>query len=558
MKLSASGGIRVIYTIVFFFTAVAVTGQEVLLSDQEAYYDTLALTGDAERSYLSFRTLSDSRPVLPEGDTGPWNGVKKAEQYSLGAIDTRIYGPDLFASYNSNAPLGQNDGLLWQGRGANMSLSAGVRFEGYGFEATLKPVIACSQNAAFDLASPAAAYANQPFTDKAGVWGYPGVTYIDAPQRFGDDAVYDWSWGDSEIRYSWKTLTVGFGTQSIWLGPARINPLIHSNNAPPYPKFDIGARPTRILLFGKDFGTFEARAFWGMLSESDYFDSDDTNDENLLTGLSVSYSPPVSHQLVIGFHRTMLSKWSDRDTSAIFDLLWPFMESSAGFDERDQRASITVDYLIPSVGLELYTEWAKNDYSTNLESLLRYPFHAHAFTIGGRKSIPLWRSDLRGELVLEVTSVEMSQDFQFSWPSTFYAHHIITQGYTNCGQWIGAGMGTGGNSQYAGFTVYHSRGSVGVHVQRINPDNDVLFARAVKTTDAGTSPDPGRADSSWYQFKTSLVFGVTGMYRVWNGFSVSAETAYNLLLNPTYENDNYNDGPKWHNFRVALGFSYQL
>ena len=119
-------------------------------------------------------------------------------------------------------------------------------------------------------------------------------------------------------------------------------------------------------------------------------------------------------------------------------------------------------------------------------------------------------------------------------------------------------MGTGGNSQYAGFTVYHSRGSVGVHVQRINPDNDVLFARAVKTTDAGTSPDPGRADSSWYQFKTSLVFGVTGMYRVWNGFSVSAETAYNLLLNPTYENDNYNDGPKWHNFRVAIGFSYQL
>ncbi|NLK61062.1 MAG: capsule assembly Wzi family protein, partial [Treponema sp.] len=238
MKLSASGGIRVICTIVFFFAAFAVTGQEVLLSDQEAYYDTLALTGDAERSYLSFRTLSDSRPVLPEGDTGPWNGVKKAEQYSLGAIDTRIYGPDLFASYNSNAPLGQNDGLLWQGRGANMSLSAGVRFEGYGFEAILKPVIACSQNAAFDLASPAAAYANQPFTDKAGVWGYPGVTYIDAPQRFGDDAVYDWSWGDSEIRYSWKTLTVGFGTQSIWLGPARINPLIHSNNAPPYPKFD--------------------------------------------------------------------------------------------------------------------------------------------------------------------------------------------------------------------------------------------------------------------------------------------------------------------------------
>lgn len=45
-----------------------------------------------------------------------------------------------------------------------------------------------------------------------------------------------------------ENLTLGFGTQAIWLGPAQVNAILHSNNAPTYPKFDAGLRRTEIHI----------------------------------------------------------------------------------------------------------------------------------------------------------------------------------------------------------------------------------------------------------------------------------------------------------------------
>jgi hypothetical protein len=79
-------------------------------------------------------------------------------------------------------------------------------------------------------------------------WGYAHNVGIDAPQRFGDRPFFVYDWGDSEIRYTWKTLTIGFGTQAVWLGPAYLNPILHSNNAPSYPKFHIGLRRQQLTI----------------------------------------------------------------------------------------------------------------------------------------------------------------------------------------------------------------------------------------------------------------------------------------------------------------------
>jgi hypothetical protein len=57
-----------------------------------------------------------------------------------------IFGPELFTSYNTAAPYGQNDGALWQGKGLNVSATGGIRFEGWGVEATFKPQLDWSQN----------------------------------------------------------------------------------------------------------------------------------------------------------------------------------------------------------------------------------------------------------------------------------------------------------------------------------------------------------------------------------------------------------------------------
>ncbi|ULQ60040.1 capsule assembly Wzi family protein [Brucepastera parasyntrophica] len=522
--------IKRIAGLIFFFTSLLVIfAQEQLLSDTETYYDFLSLQGIAERPYLNYRTLSDSEWTISEDAEHPWQEQNLGTFRNLFAgFRMRIYGPDVLFSYNTAVPYGQNDSVLWQGKGFNAYLTGGVRFEGYGLELTLKPEFSFSQNQAFELVPfyMDGQYADANYAGKAGEYGYFGLRHIDAPQRFGDSPFFSYSWGDSEIRYTWKTLTIGFGTQNIWLGPAKVNPLLHSNNAAPYPKLDIGLRKQPVTIFGWYAGDVEFRTFWGKLTESDYFDNDSSNDGNLVTGVTFSYAPSFLSGLVLGVHRTMLSKWSDLDYRGIFTLLWPFMETSAGTDERDQRASITLSYIFPSVGFEVYAEWGRNDYSPNLDMIIRYPFHTQAYTLGAAKSIRLnEKHNISGLLTLEITNLESSRDYSLTGvETTFYAHHIIKQGYTNRGQWLGPGIGTGGNSQLLSFDVYYPRGKSSLLLQRRNPDNDYVWYYR-KNTDSTRE----------YRFRTDLSIGINTLFHILKNQSCFFEFVFTDIHNYKYE-----------------------
>jgi hypothetical protein len=424
-----------------------------------------------------------------------------------------------------------------------------------------KPQIAFSQNAAFDYIQPHSAYAG--FTDKAAIYGYYGVSSIDAPQRFGDEPLFTYDWGDSEIRYMWKNLTVGFGTQAIWLGPAQLNPIIHSNNASSYPKLDIGLRKQSITLPWLNWyiGDIETRAWWGYLSESDYFDNNSANDHNLLTGFSIAYGfPGVLKGLTVGINRTMLSKWDDMNYESIFTLLWPFMENSAGHDRNDQRASIIVDYLLPTTGINIYIEWARNDFSPNLEYIIRYPFHTAGYTIGLKKSLRFTDS-LAGEILLEITQLECSQDYDrlIPWYSTFYAHHIITQGYTNQGQWLGAGIGTGGNSQYLGFKLYYPRGYGQIFVQRRNPDLDYTWYIDSSTYPKEQAVSSKNQNSEW-NIRAYIDIGISSLYYFTSNLHLLSSIIFRDEYNPLNRSVSLTDYHSVHRYNISLsiGLRYSL
>jgi hypothetical protein len=443
--------------------------QEVLLSPNEKYFDFLSLGGYIERPSLNYRTLSDSQweAAGDNANDAVWADVYTSPRRVINDhIRYRIYGPEIFTSYNSTNPYGQNDGVLWQGKGVNMFLSAGARLELYGFELTLFPEFALSQNQSFETFP--SVYSNE----FGYYWSLGSDMGVDAPQRFGDKPYYEFSWGNTEIRYSWKTFTAGFGTQNIWLGPAKINPILLSNNAPPFPKLDLGIRRQPITIRNIYFGDIEVRIFGGMLSESDFFDNDDSNDRNLITGLALAYSfPALLKGLTVGFNRLVLSKWNNAGYDDILTLFTPFIDQAFGNDERDQRGSFFLNYVFPSVGFEFYFEWARNDFSPNIYSLIKYPFHTQAYTFGTRKSF-IFNPAFQGELLFELTNLESSRDYDFGSATTFYAHHLITQGHTNRGQWLGAGIGTGGNSQYLGFTLFYKMGYANLFIQRQNVDSD--------------------------------------------------------------------------------------
>lgn len=561
--------------LLFFAAAFLAPAQEALKSTEEEYYDFLSLSGETRRPYLNYRTLSDSRWVAPSASEGAEDGKPShpLERKNLGTefalwksksekdngylrgirrgIFLRAYGPEWYNSFNTASPYGQNDGGLWQGKGYNTSLTAGARLEGYGLEITVKPQLNFSQNMDFDCIKP-----NYPAVDSKGNatsfsglasdYGYYGIASVDAPQRFGDSAFWSFDWGDMEVRYTWRNLTVGFGTENIWLGPARINPILHSNNAAGYPKFDIGLRRSKVFFphFHWYLGDFEWRSWWGQTKESDWFDNDSSNDKNLVSGFSISWSfPGIFEGLTLGFHRTMLSKWSDIDAYSLFEIYTPFNQKG-GADESDQRFSVTADWEFSKIGLEIYFEWGRNDYSPNRDYIMRYPFHTQGWTAGARKSFK-FSSAVRGELSLEVSFLESSRDYEMLWSTTFYAHHKVTQGYTNEGQWLGAGMGTGGNSQYLGFKVYWPRGLFSIFIQRRNPDLDYTWY--IDQKNSGKNAEKNiRAD---FDAGLGAEFFFTKSFLGKLNFIFSDE------FNPTNDNSKIENR---YNFVAQLGLKYEI
>jgi hypothetical protein len=544
---------KILFSIFLFIFAELLFSQEALKSSEEEYYDFLALQGLAERPTLNYRTLSDSAWDIDRNAAHPWQGqnMGTSRYFFDNKLKVKIYGPELFNSVNTAAPYGQNDGALWQGKGYNGSLTGGFRLEAFGIEATFKPQISFSQNLGFDYIKPN--YSGQKYDGKAGDYGYYGLPSIDAPQRFGDEPLFTWDWGDSEIRYTWKTLTLGFGTQSVWLGPAQLNPIIHSNNAASYPKLDIGLRRQAMIIPWLNWyiGDIETRAWWGYLSESDYFDNDSSNDHNLITGFSIAYGVPFLPGLTIGFNRTMLSKWEAMNYQAIFTLLWPFMDTSAGFDKNDQRASIVFDYSLPIVGLDIYLEWARNDFDWFLDVTVRYPFHTQGYTFGIKKSLPITNL-ISGEILLEITNLEASNDYIMrNAGTTFYGHHVIQQGYTNQGQWLGTGIGTGGNSQYLGVKLYFPRGYGQLFIQRRNPDLDYTWfidSNYYRST-------YNNVELANWNIRAFLDIGISGLVYINRNMTVASSLVFRDEHNPLNRAVSMTDGKSIHRYNIHLSLT---
>ena len=133
-----------------------------------------------------------------------------------------------------------------------------------------------------------------------------------------------------------------------------------------------------------------------------------------------------------------------------------------GNNVEDQKVSISAEWLIPKGGIDIYAEFGIDDhinYTDTIDSYITHYWHTFVYTFGLKKEIPVYaEKDIYGEIIFEWNNTEMSQDFQMQWYCNFGFHSKITQGYTNRGQWLGSGIGYGGQSQYLGFKLYYQKG----------------------------------------------------------------------------------------------------
>lgn len=525
----------------------AAFAQEALKSTEEEYYDFLSLTGAAERPTLNYRTLSDSEwQVTDENHLWKDNNLgTKRTLYESDSTETnwftagidrsvklKLYGPEWFNSYNTKAPYGQNDGALWQGKGYNTSLTAGARLEAFGFEATFKPQVSWSQNREFDY--------------MPGVYGseysYFWKGNIDLVQRYGDSSFWTFDWGDTEIRYTWNNFTVGFGFQSPWLGPAFLNPMLGSNNAGTYPKFDIGLRKTEIYMPYTDWylGEIEGRAWLGYLTESDYFDNDSTNDHRQLTGFSVAYSPSILPGFTIGANKICINYWKDKSAKYLNPLYSTNGSQTGNRIDEDQKMSLFTTWKFPQVGFEVYGEFGVDDYTGKG---FANPFHTAIYTVGAKKELSFFRRfqkfNIRPEIIFEWSNFEMSQDFQLQWNYMgYYSHGFIAQGYTQNGQILGAGSGYFGTSQYIALRTYFSKGNVTLFLHYNRPDSNYLNNFGVNTSSNDWNNSITHQHEQYGCYKAIRTYGINVQYFITQNFLIGAEFNTSWVIYPEYNDNN--------------------
>ena len=552
---------KLLFVFTFISFAAGLFAQEALKSTEEEYYDFLSLQGLVERPTLGYRTLSDSVWNLQEdtehvwsqnnlGSTNViWEPADPAQNWFADGLfqgfTYKIYGPEWFNSYNNSTPYGQNDGGLWQGRGYNTALTTGIRFEGYGFELTLKPQLSWSQNEEFYIDNEI--YPN-PYSHS---FHYGSVSHnIDIVQRYGDSSFWNFDWGDTEARWSWNSFTVGFGTQNPWLGPAYINPMLGSNNAGGFLKLDAGLRQTNIIIpkLNINLGSIEGRVWVGQLKESEYFDSDETNDSRMVTGMSASYKCSFIPGLSVGLNRIFMTYWRTENFKYVLRLFTTKggnALASSGNDE-DQKFSLFVNWDFPKVGFNFFGEFGCDDFANRRTN----PFHTAIYTIGAKQYIP-FLFGLKSELNFEWNDFEMSQDFQFQWAYTgYYGHGFVNQGYTNNGQVLGAGSGWAGNSQFLQYKIYYPKGFTYFKFHRYCPNNNSVYSQAVyNKTDAVNGP----VYSKWFaNFETYFCYGLHSQYYITNDFLVNAGIDYIIIYNGNYSEDDK------HTFRLECIFKYTL
>lgn len=534
------------FTLVLMLLSATLFAQEALKSLEEDYYDYLSLIGITERPSLSYRTLSDSIWNFNDDSdvefAHPWQNNNLGTKFNILQIDSlpdnfffnginssvnvKAFGPEVFNSYNTVNPYGQNDGGLWQGAGYNAAITGGIHIDGFGLELNLKPQFSYTQNKAFDFLRGVCGSEYSYFTNMG----------IDLVQRYGDKAFTNFDWGDSEVRLNYYTFTIGYGTSNPWIGPAYLNPMLGSNNAGGYPKLDLGFRKTSLYIPFTDFyfGDFEARAINGKLTESDYFDKNDINDERMLNSLFVSFAPSFIPGLTVGANRVILTAWDKHNLKYLIRLITFSTDNDVHGPGEDQKISIFFDYLFPQVGFEVYGEYGMDDFTSDISS---NPFHTGIYTFGFKQDIPLWAAakakNIRSELIFEYNKFEMSQDFQIQWKyGGYYCHGQIRQGYTQKGQILGAGSGYFGNSQYIAYNLYYPKGKSTFFIHRSNPDNNYIYNMSVGSSSAGYGSE--LFQQYYAAFVTYFDFGLSTSYFVTDSLILSGSVVYDYIHNWKY------------------------
>ena len=447
--------------VLLFVTATAADGQEEPsvggraevfaggeLENYLRYLQTLGLVPPYPWGLRAFSPAELDR-LFPADTSHPWETRYDLTLRPVAAPTVNWVSPTVSVRANSTFPFGYNDGPIWAGKGVTLAGQGGVALRRGPLSLTVAPMIFVAQNTAFRLESNGQ---TGPLAFADGL--FPNT--IDRPQRFGGSAYAQLDPGQSTLRIDWHAFALGLSTANQYWGPATEFPIILGNNAAGFPHAFLGtAHPVELWLL-----RVHGRIVWGRLGQSAY--SPDTVAGGLRygTGLDLVLTSRLVPGLEFGVTRFSHQPWPAGGLS-LSDLLHTLRggevagSPNATFD--NQLASAFFRWVLPHSGFEVYGEYGRDDYNTNIRDFLEEPDHIGGYTIGFRKAT------LRPGRRIIAVRVEV-QNLQFSrlavgrhW-EPFYTHYAVVQGHTQLGQVLGSVAGVGGGGSVVAVESYSPRG----------------------------------------------------------------------------------------------------
>lgn len=508
----------------------------------EFYYRILQLNGTVEDA-ASF-TLRPFTPAarLQDEAIHPWQTLtdryRDAGQDGPGGIRYALIEPVWFQSWNSTLPRGVNDGAIWQGKGYNTALSAGVLANWGPLQIRFQPQVGFAQNSDFDLGD------MPPLTGTL-EYSMPRRR-IDNLRRFGPDP-YSWvDLGDSYVELRMFGLKTGLSNARFWSGPAIQNPLFFSYNAPGFRHVHLGTyQPIKTPA-----GNFEFKYQYGALQMSDWFIEDPDQRLNAIVSIQVSYSPSFIKGLTIGGNRLFMDRYpknfSDRLTQArrVFE---PALkeglqteDNPEGQSESNQMASVYYRWVFPNWGFETYGEFGRNDHNVDARDFRMQPDHHRAYLLGILKSFELSQNRILS-VGLETTQLNSNRStftrggdpWERGSLGRWYIHRLPNFGFTNKGQMLGSGIGQVSQAQVLHSNLYHENGSYGFILSRISY-HDVLvddyFSVVEIVNDQGIERHEVR--------NIELMAGFSATRFLSNNLEISAALDLSYIMNHNYVRDN--------------------
>jgi len=507
-------------------------------SELDDYLRLMQLAGRSTWYPWSIRALSRKQVegLAPENDLDPWSRRFRFEARDDPKMGWAVIRPASSVVFNSSFPYGTNDGAVWAGKGLTSALQAGVAAWWGPVSLTASPIVFQSQNDAFDLKDTGLSGPLR-FADPRN----PGS--IDKPQRFGDRPYGRIDLGESTLRIEASGITLGASTATQQWGPAVQFPLMMGANAPGFSHVFLGsANPFPIGI-----GRLHARAIWGRLQESDYTERSGAAKSRFGTGLVVSFSPRGTTGLELGASRFFHVQWREGGPNSD-DLLRIFepttsQENTSGIWgdlPENQLVSIFGRWTLQASRLEVYFEYARDDFADNFADLLGEPEHDAGYVLGFQKA---WEPDVGRVMrfTAEVLNARIGQIRELRGQRPLYWHGGVKQGHTNRGQILGSPAAYGGSAFMLAIDSYGSWGRWSASLLREARDEGF----AVCTTSAcGTPTADGLTQDVMYSLGGEALW-FKGRWEWTGGLTVTWN------LNRNFESDRWNLRPALRS-RVSL------